>query len=91
MKKPFRFRWKLTENYFNVLMVFFCQVLASGEIVNCMTGCRKDNVGYHLKHMFIGSEGTLGIVTAVSILCPRRPSSVNVAFLGIALRFRQLL
>lgn len=61
---------------------FTAEVLASGEVVDTMTAVRKDNVGYHLKHMFIGSEGTLGVITAVSILCPRRPASVNVAFLG---------
>jgi len=43
---------------------------------------RKDNTGYHLKHLFIGSEGTLGIVTKVAILCPNLPKHVNVAFIG---------
>jgi len=50
--------------------------------VDCLSGMRKDNTGYHLKHLFIGAEGTLGVVTAVTILCPRRPTSVNVAFFG---------
>ena len=58
------------------------QVLANGQIVDCLSGMRKDNTGYHLKHLFIGAEGTLGIVTAVTVLCPRRPTSVNVAFFG---------
>ena len=40
-------------------------VLASGEIVNCLSSMKKDNTGYDLKHLFIGSEGTLGIVTKV--------------------------
>ena len=57
-------------------------MLANGQIVDCLSGMRKDNTGYHLKHLFIGSEGTLGIVTAVTVLCPRRPTSVNVAFFG---------
>lgn len=43
---------------------------------------RKDNTGYDLKQLFIGSEGTLGVVTAVSILCPQKPKAVNLAFLG---------
>jgi FAD/FMN-containing dehydrogenase len=57
-------------------------VLASGKVINTLSSVRKDNVGYHLKHMFIGSEGTLGIVTSASVLCPRRPTSVNLALLG---------
>lgn len=59
-----------------------CQVLADGTILNCLTSLRKDNTGYDLKQLFIGSEGTLGVITAVSILCPPRPKAVNVAFLG---------
>lgn len=39
-------------------------------------------LGYHLKHLFIGSEGTLGIITKVSILCPQKSTATNVAFLG---------
>lgn len=59
------------------------QVLADGRVLDCLSTLRKDNTGYDLKQLFIGSEGTLGVVTAVSILCPRRPSSVNVVFLGM--------
>lgn len=57
-------------------------VLADGTLLNCLTSLRKDNTGYDLKQLFIGSEGTLGVITAVSILCPPKPSAVNVAFLG---------
>ncbi|XP_007941440.1 D-2-hydroxyglutarate dehydrogenase, mitochondrial [Orycteropus afer afer] len=57
-------------------------VLADGTILNCLTSLRKDNTGYDLKQLFIGSEGTLGVITAVSILCPPKPKAVNVAFLG---------
>lgn len=35
-----------------------------------------------MKHLFIGSEGTLGIVTKVAIQCPPLPKAINVAFLG---------
>lgn len=47
-----------------------------------MTDFKKDNTGYHLKHLFIGSEGTLGVVTKLAILCPAVSDSVNLAFLG---------
>jgi (R)-2-hydroxyglutarate---pyruvate transhydrogenase len=33
--------------------------------------------------LFIGSEGTLGVITGISILCPPRPKAKNVAFLGL--------
>ena len=39
--------------------------------------------GYDLKQLFIGSEGTLGVVTAVSLLCPPRSSSVHVCYLAV--------
>ncbi|XP_041073154.1 D-2-hydroxyglutarate dehydrogenase, mitochondrial isoform X1 [Carcharodon carcharias] len=57
-------------------------VLANGMVLNCLSSLRKDNTGYDLKQLFIGAEGTLGIITTVSILCPRKSAAVNVAFLG---------
>lgn len=57
-------------------------VLADGTVLDCLSTLRKDNTGYDLKQLFIGSEGTLGVVTAVALLCPPRPQAVNVAFLG---------
>ncbi|KAK3546198.1 hypothetical protein QTP70_025224, partial [Hemibagrus guttatus] len=65
-------------------------VLADGRVVDCLAKLRKDNTGYDVKQLFIGSEGTLGVITAVSILCPRKPKSVNVAFLGCS-SFQKLL
>lgn len=41
------------------------------------------HVGYDLKQLFIGSEGTLGVITKVSILTPAKPKSVQLAFLGL--------
>lgn len=57
-------------------------VLASGEVVDCLSTLRKDNTGYDLKQLFVGSEGTLGIITAVSLNCPQKSQAVSVAFLG---------
>lgn len=48
-----------------------------------MNTLKKDNTGYHLKHLFIGSEGTLGLVTKVAIQCPPLPKAINVALLGM--------
>lgn len=58
-------------------------VLPNGDIVNSMNALRKDNTGYDLKQLFIGSEGTIGVVTGVSILCPPRPNAFNVSFVGV--------
>ncbi|AET41330.1 D-lactate dehydrogenase Ecym_8034 [Eremothecium cymbalariae DBVPG len=58
-------------------------VLPNGDILDSMHGLRKDNTGYDLKQLFIGSEGTLGVITGVSILCPPRPLASNVCFLGL--------
>uniref|UniRef100_A0AAY5EH93 D-2-hydroxyglutarate dehydrogenase, mitochondrial n=1 Tax=Electrophorus electricus TaxID=8005 RepID=A0AAY5EH93_ELEEL len=65
-------------------------VLADGRVLNLLASLRKDNTGFDLKQLFIGSEGTLGVVTAVTILCPRKPRSINVAFLGCS-SFQNLL
>ncbi|XP_017888237.1 D-2-hydroxyglutarate dehydrogenase, mitochondrial isoform X2 [Ceratina calcarata] len=58
-------------------------VRANGDVVDCLNILKKNNTGYHLKHLFIGSEGTLGIVTKVAIQCPSLPRAINVAFLGL--------
>lgn len=52
-------------------------VLANGDILNlgCNPANLKDNTGYDMQHLFIGAEGTLGIVTRAAILCPRLPVS----------------
>jgi FAD/FMN-containing dehydrogenase len=52
-------------------------VTAQGEVWDGLSGLRKDNTGYDLRHLFIGSEGTLGIITAATMkLVPaaRRPA-----------------
>ncbi|EFA85427.1 Putative actin interacting protein [Heterostelium album PN500] len=57
-------------------------VLADGTIVDCLSTLRKDNTGYDLKQLFIGSEGTLGVITKLAILTPAKPTSVHVALLS---------
>ncbi len=52
-------------------------VLANGSIFIGLSTNRKDNTGYNLKQLFIGSEGTLGVITAANILCPKYPSAIN--------------
>lgn len=56
--------------------------MADGQVLDSLNTLKKDNTGYHLKHMFIGSEGTLGVITKVAIHCPNAPKFVNVAFIG---------
>lgn len=59
-------------------------VLADGRIWNGMKRLRKDNTGYDLKHLFIGSEGTLGVITAAVLKLYPRPKATVTAFLGCA-------
>ena len=59
-------------------------VLADGRVWDGLKTLRKDNAGYDLKQLFIGSEGTLGIVTAVALRLFPKPRSVGVAFAGLA-------
>lgn len=57
-------------------------VLPDGTVFNALGGLRKDNAGYDLKHLFIGSEGTLGIVTAAVLKLHPAPRSKLTAFVG---------
>ena len=58
-------------------------VLPSGEIWHGLRGLRKDNTGYDLKQLFIGAEGTLGIITAAVIKLFPLPGAVATAWLSI--------
>ncbi|XP_063379361.1 D-2-hydroxyglutarate dehydrogenase, mitochondrial [Cydia fagiglandana] len=58
-------------------------VKADGTIVDCLRTLKKDNTGYHLKHLFIGSEGTLGLVTKVAVHCPVLPKAQTLGFFGV--------
>jgi FAD/FMN-containing dehydrogenase len=59
-------------------------VLADGRVLRNLNKLKKDNTGYDLKNMFIGAEGTLGIITAASLRMIPRPRSVETAFVGVA-------
>lgn len=58
-------------------------VLPDGTVVDDLSTLRKNNTGYDIKQLFIGGEGTLGIITGISILCPQRSSAKNVAIFGV--------
>ena len=58
-------------------------VLADGRVWHGLKGLRKDNTGYDLKQLFIGSEGTLGIVTAAVLKLFPRPRAVETAFAAV--------
>jgi FAD/FMN-containing dehydrogenase len=59
-------------------------VLADGTVVDALHKMVKNNAGYDVKQLFIGSEGTLGIVTAVVLRLFPRPRSVCTALCGLA-------
>lgn len=58
-------------------------VLPSGEIWHGLRGLRKDNTGYDLKHLFIGAEGTLGIITAATMKLFPLPRAQATGWLSV--------
>ncbi|POF34818.1 FAD-binding oxidoreductase [Roseibium marinum] len=58
-------------------------VLPTGEIWNGLRTLRKDNTGYDLKQLFIGGEGTLGIITAAALKLFPKPKKLEAAFIGL--------
>ena len=58
-------------------------VLADGRVLSNLSKLKKDNTGYDLKHLFMGSEGTLGIITAAVLKLYPKPRSVETAFIGL--------
>jgi len=58
-------------------------VLADGRVWNGLRGLRKDNTGYDLRDLFIGSEGTLGIITAAVLRLFPRPAEQAAAFVAL--------
>ena len=58
-------------------------VLPSGQIINGLNTLKKDNRGYDLKNLFIGAEGTLGVITAASLKLFPKPKGCAVAWIGL--------
>jgi FAD/FMN-containing dehydrogenase len=58
-------------------------VLPDGAVLDQLTALRKDNTGYDVKQLFIGAEGTLGIVTAASLRLWPRPAAFATAFAAV--------
>ncbi len=73
------FRYGMTRNLVLGLEV----VLADGTIISSMKKIIKDNSGYDLKQLFIGSEGTLGIITKAVLKLVEAPKSRNSAWIGL--------
>jgi FAD/FMN-containing dehydrogenase len=59
-------------------------VLPDGSVFRGLKSLRKDNTGYDLKQLFIGAEGTLGLVTAASLRLFPRPRASETALIGVA-------
>ncbi len=58
-------------------------VLPDGEILNDLRYVKKDNTGYDLKDLFVGSEGTLGVITAAVLKIFPQPKGKGVAYAGL--------
>jgi FAD/FMN-containing dehydrogenase len=58
-------------------------VLADGRVLNALNKLKKDNTGYDLKDLFIGAEGTLGVITAAVLRLFPAPKAVETAFVGV--------
>jgi FAD/FMN-containing dehydrogenase len=59
-------------------------VLADGRVLGALGKLRKDNTGYDLKDLFVGSEGTLGVITAATLRLFPKPRARATAFVGLA-------
>ncbi|WP_213004052.1 FAD-binding oxidoreductase [Parahaliea maris] len=58
-------------------------VLADGTVVSSLNNLIKNNAGYDLKQLFIGSEGTLGVITRLNLRLWEAPTTRNMALLGL--------
>ncbi len=58
-------------------------VLADGRVLSSLDALRKDNTGYDLRHLFIGAEGTLGVITAAALRLFPPPRAFATAFIAV--------
>jgi FAD/FMN-containing dehydrogenase len=58
-------------------------VLADGRVMNLLSKLKKDNTGYDLRNLFIGAEGTLGIITAATLKMFPKPRAIETAYVGL--------
>jgi len=58
-------------------------VLADGTVVSSLNTLIKNNTGYDLRQLFIGSEGTLGVITRLVLRLREKPTTTNMAFVGL--------
>ncbi|MEM7525574.1 MAG: FAD-binding oxidoreductase [Pseudomonadota bacterium] len=58
-------------------------VMPDGAVFNGLKRLRKDNMGYDLRHLLVGAEGTLGVITAAALKLHARPRETAVAFLAV--------
>jgi FAD/FMN-containing dehydrogenase len=58
-------------------------VLADGTVINTLSPLRKNNMGYDLRHLLIGSEGTLGVITAASLRLFPKPARQGAAMMVV--------
>jgi FAD/FMN-containing dehydrogenase len=58
-------------------------VLADGRVLNALSKLKKDNTGYDLRNLFIGAEGTLGIITAATLKLFPKPRAIETAYVGL--------
>jgi FAD/FMN-containing dehydrogenase len=59
-------------------------VLPTGEVFDDLRKLKKDNTGYDLKNLFVGAEGTLGVITAAVLKLFPKPKGREVAFVGLS-------
>jgi FAD/FMN-containing dehydrogenase len=58
-------------------------VLADGRVLDVLSKLKKDNTGYDLRNLFIGAEGTLGIITAATLKLFPKPRAIETAYVGL--------
>jgi len=58
-------------------------ILPDGSVLSDLSPLRKDNAGYDLRHLLIGSEGTLGVITAAALRLHPRPAAVGAALMAV--------